>query len=84
LQMTDARVLGRMVDAAILVTRAKQTTRDALVAATKRFAEDRIRVLGTILNDWNPKRSQNGYYGYYRDVGYYKHNEAAAAGSAGD
>ena len=71
LQMTDARVLGRMVDAAILVAKAEHTTRDALVAATKRFGEDRIRVLGTILNNWNPKRSPNGYYGYYRGSNYY-------------
>lgn len=73
LQMTDARVLGRLVDAAILVARAEKTTRDALLAATKRFAEDRIRVLGTILNDWNPKRSPNGYYGYYRGRYYSKY-----------
>jgi Mrp family chromosome partitioning ATPase len=72
LQMTDARVVGRMMDAVILVARAEQTTRDALMAATKRLAEDRIRVLGTILNDWNPKRSANGYYGYYRDSYNYK------------
>jgi succinoglycan biosynthesis transport protein ExoP len=65
LQMTDARVVGRMMDAVILVARAERTTRDALIAATKRLGEDRIRVLGTILNDWNPKRSPNGYYGYY-------------------
>ena len=26
-------------------------------------------MLGTILNDWNPKRSPNGYYGYQN--GYY-------------
>jgi hypothetical protein len=26
-------------------------------------------MLGTILNDWNPKRSPNGYYGYHS--GYY-------------
>jgi capsular exopolysaccharide synthesis family protein len=65
LQMTDARVLGRMTDAVILVARAEQTTRDALTAATQRLSEDRIQVLGTILNDWDPKRSPNGYYGYY-------------------
>lgn len=83
LQMTDARVLGRMVDAAIIVARAERTTRDALIAATKRFGEDRIRVLGTILNDWNPKRSPNGYYGYYRGSYYYKAKEdGVAAGSA--
>jgi capsular exopolysaccharide synthesis family protein len=83
LQMTDARVLGRMVDAVILVARAEQTTRDALVAASKRFGEDRIRVIGTILNDWNPKRSPNGYYGYYSGSYYYKAKEdGVAAGSA--
>jgi capsular exopolysaccharide synthesis family protein len=75
LQMTDARVLGRMTDAVILVARAEQTTRDALVAATQRLAEDRIRVLGTILNDWNPKRSSKGYYGYYRGGYNYKYRE---------
>ena len=75
LQMTDARVLGRMTDAVILVARAEQTTRDALVAATQRLAEDRIRVLGTILNDWNPKRSPKGYYGYYRGSYYYRYRE---------
>jgi succinoglycan biosynthesis transport protein ExoP len=72
LQMTDARILGRMTDAVILVARAEHTTRDALMAATKRLGEDRIRVLGTILNDWNPKRSLNGYYGYYRGGYKYK------------
>jgi capsular exopolysaccharide synthesis family protein len=65
LQMTDARVIGRLSDAVVLVARSEQTTRDALVAAARRFSEDRIRVLGTIFNDWNPKRSANGYYGYY-------------------
>jgi len=72
LQMTDARVLGRLADAVIMVARAEQTTRDALIAATQRLSEDRIRVLGTILNNWNPKRSPNGYYGYYRASHYYK------------
>jgi capsular exopolysaccharide synthesis family protein len=83
LQMTDARVLGRMVDAVILVARAGQTTRDALVAASKRFGEDRIRVIGTILNDWNPKRSPNGYYGYYRGSYYYKAGESGTANGIG-
>jgi receptor protein-tyrosine kinase len=75
LQMTDARVLGRMTDAVILVARAEQTTRDALIAATQRLSEDRIRVLGTILNNWNPKRSPKGYYGYYRGSYYYRAGE---------
>ena len=84
LQMTDARVLGRMTDAVIMVARAEQTTRDALIAATKRLSEDRIRVLGTILNDWNPKRSMGGYYGYYRGSYYYKSGGNGTAASSLD
>jgi len=64
LQIPDARVLGRMVDSVIMVVRSGKTTRDAAMAARQRFSEDGTRMLGTILNDWNPKRSPNGYYGY--------------------
>jgi capsular exopolysaccharide synthesis family protein len=74
LQIPDARVLGRMVDGVILVVRAGQTTRDAAVAAGRRFSEDGTLVLGTILNDWNPKHAVNGYYGYSNSYynNYYK------------
>ena len=75
LQMTDARLLGRLADAVVLVARAGQTTRDAILAAYQRFSEDRIRVLGTILNDWDPKRSPAGYYGYYRNGYGYGNNK---------
>ena len=51
-EMPDARVLGRLADGVILVTRAGHTTRDAAIAANERFCEDRTRVLGTVLNDW--------------------------------
>ena len=71
LQMPDARVVGRQADAVILVMRANHTTRDAALAARQRFAEDQTRLLGTILNDWNPKQSPNGYYGYYKGNYYY-------------
>jgi capsular exopolysaccharide synthesis family protein len=64
LHMTDARVAGRLADGVVLVSRAGKTTRDALLAARDRFTEDRIRVLGTILNDWNAKKTLHGYYGY--------------------
>lgn len=70
LHIPDARVLGRMVDQVILVVRSGKTTRDAATAAYQRFSEDGTRVLGTILNHWNPKHSANGYYGYYSS--YYK------------
>jgi capsular exopolysaccharide synthesis family protein len=70
LQMTDARVIGRLADAVVIVTRAGKTTREAAIAAYQRFAEDKTRVLGTILNDWNPKLAPNGYYGYYNGYGH--------------
>lgn len=66
LPMTDARVVGRLADAVILVARSGKTTRDAILAAKERLAEDSIRVLGTVLNDWDPKKSPGGYYGQYR------------------
>jgi succinoglycan biosynthesis transport protein ExoP len=73
LHMTDARVAGRLADGVVLVSRAGKTTRDALLAARDRFLEDRIRVLGAVLNDWNPKRTLHGYYGYgnYKPYGKY-------------
>ncbi|MBV9158145.1 MAG: CpsD/CapB family tyrosine-protein kinase, partial [Acidobacteriaceae bacterium] len=71
LQIPDARVLGRMSDKVILVVRAGLTTRDAALAARQRFSEDGTSLLGTILNDWNPKNSPNGYYGNYGYYNYY-------------
>jgi polysaccharide biosynthesis transport protein len=64
LQISDARILGRLADKVILVVRAGQTTRDSAIAARQRFSEDGTGVLGTILNEWNPKSSPAGYYGY--------------------
>ncbi len=72
LQMTDARVAARMADAVILIARSGKTTRDALLAARDRFNEDHIEVLGTILNDWNPRKTLDGYYGYGGDIQAYK------------
>jgi capsular exopolysaccharide synthesis family protein len=69
LQIPDARVVGRIADGVIVVLRSGKTSRDAAMAATQRFAEDGTKILGTILNDWNPKSSPVGYYGY--DGGYY-------------
>ena len=66
LHMPDARVLGRLADGVILVVRSAQTMRDAAVAANQRLTEDGTRVLGTILNQWDPRKTNqythgNGY-----------------------
>jgi capsular exopolysaccharide synthesis family protein len=69
--MADARVVARHGDGVVMVVRANQTSRDSLRDACRRFSEDGTRVLGAILNDWNPKKS--GRYGYYRYYSKYKH-----------
>jgi capsular exopolysaccharide synthesis family protein len=69
--MADARVVARHGDGVVMVVRAHQTSRDSLRDACRRFSEDGTRVLGAILNDWNPKKS--GRYGYYRYYSKYKH-----------
>ncbi|MCU1275007.1 MAG: lipopolysaccharide biosynthesis, partial [Bryobacterales bacterium] len=68
LHLPDARVLGKLSDAVVMVLRAGETTRDVAGAACQRFREDGTPLLGTILNGWNP--ALNGY-GYD-----YKHYEA--------
>lgn len=65
LQIPDARVIGRLASGVVLVVRANQTTRDAAMAARGRLRDDGTHVVGTVLNDWNPKQSPGGYYGYY-------------------
>jgi Mrp family chromosome partitioning ATPase len=62
LQLTDARIVSRHSDGVILVARAGQTARETLLAAKERFQEDRIPVLGSILNDWDPKRVRDKRY----------------------
>lgn len=66
MHLADARVLGRLADAVVLVVRAGETSRDVAIAARRRLAEDGIPLLGTILNDWNPDALGYGaIYGYY-------------------
>lgn len=63
LSIPDARILSRSADAVILVVRAHRTHQEAAFAAAKCFEDDGRRLLGTILNDWDPKVS--GGYGQY-------------------
>ncbi len=71
LQMSDARIVARWSDGVILVARAEQTPREAIMGANDQLVRDRIRVLGTILNDWDPSKSVDGHHGY-RGSAYYK------------
>jgi polysaccharide biosynthesis transport protein len=65
--ISDARVLGWLADGVLLVFRSGKTTREAALAAHDCLLQDGIRVLGTILNDWNPRRGSrySAYSAYF-------------------
>jgi capsular exopolysaccharide synthesis family protein len=66
LQLADARILARLSDGVIFVVQSGKTTRDMAIAACRQFYEDRSRVLGTVLNKWDPRGSeQEVYYATY-------------------
>jgi polysaccharide biosynthesis transport protein len=73
LQVADARIVSRLVDAVVLVFRAGHTTREAAAAAVSVCDADGVPVLGTVLNDWNPRTMGHGHYPssylpYYREA----------------
>lgn len=70
LHLSDARVIGTHTDGVVLIVRSGSTTREAALAAKHSLADDGIRVVGTVLNDWNPRLT--GYYGYESYKNYYR------------
>ena len=76
LNMSDARVIARHADGVVLVARANHTSRDSIRDAYRRFVEDGTKVLGAVLNDWNPKKSSR--YSYYRYYDRYRHYYASS------
>ena len=77
--LCDARLLSRLVDRAVIVVKAGSTTRDSTAACEERLKKDGSKVLGVVVNSWNPKESDPGNYMYrdyyqYRD--YYRKSES--------
>jgi succinoglycan biosynthesis transport protein ExoP len=66
LDISDARILGRLADAGIVVVRAGKTSREMASAVKRRLTEDGIVVLGTILNAWDLKSMSRYGYGEYQ------------------
>lgn len=65
--VTDAAVLGTMVDGALLVIRSKYASREAVQLAKKKLTDVNVKVLGAILSRYDMKRSSkhSGYsYSY--------------------
>ncbi len=70
IHLADSRVLGHLADGVILVIRSGLTTPEAAMSACQGFVEDGTRVLGTVLNGWDPKTK--GRYGYGYGYDYHK------------
>lgn len=58
--IADARVIGRVSDAVVMVIRSRRTSRDVLKNACQRFTEDGAHILGVVLNDWDPRAGSTG------------------------
>ncbi len=82
LHMADARIFAGQSDGVIAVFRAGYTDREQAAAARDLFEHDGVRLVGTILNDFDPTREgKPGYYeSYYR---YHTHPEAAETATVG-
>lgn len=74
--VTDAAILGNLVDGALLVVRSKYAPIDAVKLAKKKLEEVGVRILGVVLTRYNVKESnkKTGYsysygYEYYKEKG---------------
>jgi capsular exopolysaccharide synthesis family protein len=80
LLLPDARVMAQLADAVVLVVRAGFTTRESALAARQRFADDGARVLGSILNHFNPSNAPSAHaHGFQHYRKYYKSYYAGGA-----
>ena len=91
--VTDAAILGTYADATLLVARANVTEKGAITHCMEQLKDVRTGVLGTILNDVDPKRdSRYGEpYGMYealskksRGTGTRRASDRAGDAAAGD
>ncbi len=71
LPVTDARVLGSMVDATVLVVRAGVTSRKAATVARDGLVRTNADLVGFVANDVKIKRNRFGYENYGYGYGHY-------------
>jgi len=82
LSVTDAHVLGTLVDGTVLVTYAGKTTYDGLTATLKKMSQIKMHLAGAILNAKDFKKERGGipysyysnYYSHYYSEGYHQNS----------
>ncbi|MBS1810013.1 MAG: polysaccharide biosynthesis tyrosine autokinase [Acidobacteria bacterium] len=62
--VTDALIMSTMADGVILVVSSGKCTRDVLRYSTQQLAKVHAKVLGTVLNNFDFKQGEYGYYDY--------------------
>jgi Mrp family chromosome partitioning ATPase len=68
--VSEAAVLARRADAAVLVVRDRETSRGAALAARRRLAGMGVPLVGAVLNCAQGEGGGYGYgYGYYYGYG---------------
>jgi tyrosine-protein kinase Etk/Wzc len=79
--VTDAAIVSKELDGVLLVVKAAQTHKDALLRALDLLENVRARILGVVLNGVSKDNSYgshyyyNDYYSYYGDNGEKKHKK---------
>jgi polysaccharide biosynthesis transport protein len=68
LEFADARIMARYADQLLLVVRANYTDRRMAQAAVQRLLLDGNRMMGVILNRWNPTENDMYRYTYYNGI----------------
>lgn len=71
--VTDAAIIGNLVDGALFVVRSNYAATDAIKAATQQLQSAGVKILGVVLTRYNIKKSlkhSNYGYGYYSNYGY--------------
>lgn len=71
--VTDAAIIGNLVDGALFVIRSNYAATDAVKAATQQLQSAGVKILGVVLTRYNIKKSlkhSNYGYSYYSNYGY--------------
>jgi len=73
LAVTDASILGTLVDSLVFVSKASSTSRDEVARALQMLNQNNIKPLGTLFNDYDFTKGKRYYgykYGYRYKYGY--------------
>jgi Mrp family chromosome partitioning ATPase len=83
LVVTDPSVLAPHVDGVLLVVDEEKSKLRATQRTVQRFTLVGSKVLGVVINKFDPRAGGSGSYGYYDQSGYYK-SEQGREGNSGD